>query len=227
MACHEVRRGDEIGGADGGVAEAQVRTGVAARLLRVVVEVGLAVLVGVVTDDLHRVLVGAHRAVSTNAKELGLEHAFAAEGNLLHLRKIGEGDVVDDAQREVVLGLRQRKVVKHGDDLRRCGVTRTEAVASAYDERALFRLVEGILHVQIERLAVGTRLLGTVKHGYALHRLWNGSQQVLHREGTIEMDADHAHLLTLGVQVVDGLTGSIGGRAHEDNHTVGIFSTVV
>jgi hypothetical protein len=52
VASHEVRRGHQIGGADGRVAEAQVRAGEAARLLRVVREVSLAVLVSVVTNDL-------------------------------------------------------------------------------------------------------------------------------------------------------------------------------
>ena len=52
MASHEVRRGHQVGRADGRVAETQVRAGEAARLLGVVAEVGLAVLVGVVADDL-------------------------------------------------------------------------------------------------------------------------------------------------------------------------------
>ena len=41
------------------------------------------------------------------------------------------------------------------------------------------------------------------------------------------MDADHTHLLTVFVQVVDGFTGSIGSRAHEDDDAVGIVGTVV
>ena len=53
VASHEVRRGHEVGRADGRVTETQVRAGEAARLLGVVREVSLAILVGVVTDNLH------------------------------------------------------------------------------------------------------------------------------------------------------------------------------
>jgi hypothetical protein len=52
VASHEVRCGYQIGRADGRVTETQVRAGETARLLRVVREVSLAVLVGVVTNDL-------------------------------------------------------------------------------------------------------------------------------------------------------------------------------
>ena len=41
------------------------------------------------------------------------------------------------------------------------------------------------------------------------------------------MDADHAHLLSVGVEIVDSLAGCIGGRAHEDYHAVGILGSVV
>ncbi len=65
VACHEVRRVHQICGADGLVAEAEVRAGETARLLRVVCEVCLAILVGIVTDNLHGVLVGAYGTVGT------------------------------------------------------------------------------------------------------------------------------------------------------------------
>jgi hypothetical protein len=52
VASYEVRCSHQIGRADRCVTETQVRAGEAARLLRVVAEVSLAVLVGVVADDL-------------------------------------------------------------------------------------------------------------------------------------------------------------------------------
>ena len=51
VASHEVRCGHQIGRADRCVTETQVRAGETSRLLRVVREVSLAVLVGVVTDE--------------------------------------------------------------------------------------------------------------------------------------------------------------------------------
>ena len=52
VASHEVRCGYQIGRADRGVTETQVRAGETSQLLRVVREVSLAVLVSVVTNDL-------------------------------------------------------------------------------------------------------------------------------------------------------------------------------
>ena len=53
VASHEVRCGDLIGRADRLVAETEVRASETTRLLRVVREVSLAVLVGVLTDNLN------------------------------------------------------------------------------------------------------------------------------------------------------------------------------
>ena len=53
VASHEVRRIHLVGRVDRLIAETQVRAGETSRLLRVVREVSLAVLVGVVADDLH------------------------------------------------------------------------------------------------------------------------------------------------------------------------------
>ena len=39
--------------------------------------------------------------------------------------------------------------------------------------------------------------------------------------------AEPTHLLTLSVQVVDGLAGSIGSRTHQDDHAVGILSSII
>jgi hypothetical protein len=52
VASHEIRCGHQIGRADRRVTETQVRAGETSRLLRVVREVSLAVLVGVVANDL-------------------------------------------------------------------------------------------------------------------------------------------------------------------------------
>ena len=63
VAGHEIRLLHQIAGEDGRMAEAQVGFGDAEALFGVVFEVGLGVHIGVVADDLHRVLVGAHGAV--------------------------------------------------------------------------------------------------------------------------------------------------------------------
>ena len=69
MAGDEVRRGDGVLTGDRLIAETQVRHRDAAGLLRVVDEVGLDILVGVVADDLDRVLVGSDGTVAAEAPE--------------------------------------------------------------------------------------------------------------------------------------------------------------
>ena len=87
---------------------------------------------------------------------------------------------------------------------------RTKTIAATNDERTILHVVEGILHVDVQRLASCTGLLRAVEHGNLLHRLGNSSEQVLHTERTIEVHADHTNLLAISVQVVDSLAGSIG-----------------
>ena len=80
----------------------------------------------------------------------------------------------------MVLRLGHSEVVEHADDLSWCGVVRTKTVAATHDDRTILYLVEGILHVEIQRLAVGTGLLRAVEHGNLLHALGNSCEQVLH-----------------------------------------------
>ena len=73
VASHEVRRVHLICAVDRLVAETKVRAGEATRLLRVVREVSLAVLIGVVTNDLYGVLVSTNGTIRTKTEELSLE----------------------------------------------------------------------------------------------------------------------------------------------------------
>ena len=127
----------------------------------------------------------------------------------------------------MVLGLGHSEVVEHADDLSGSGVVRTKTVAATDDERTILHVVVSILHVEVQRLAVGTGLLCAVEDGDLLHALGNAGEQVLHAERTIEVNRDHTNLLALSVQVVDSLAGCIGGRTHEDDHAVSILSSVV
>ncbi len=95
---HEVRRVDEVRLLDEVLAEAQVRDGDGAGLLGVVDEVALRVVVGVLADDLDRVLVRPeaeeHRLVDLVLRG---ERRIEIQARLHH--------VVVDADGEVVLGL--------------------------------------------------------------------------------------------------------------------------
>ncbi len=227
VAGHEIGRGNKIGRRNGVVAEAQVRRGVTARLLRVVREVCLTVLVGRTADYLDRVLVGTHRSVGAQTEEESLERTalghryLCADGDRVHR------NVVDDTNREVVLGLGGGEIVVHGQHLCRRGVLRRETVASADNHRAIVRLVEYVLDVEQERLAIGTRLLGAVEYADALDRRGQHFEQILRREGAVEVYGNDTHLATLSRQVVDALLDSLGNRAHSDDYMLGILGTVI
>ena len=64
---------DVVSGADGAVTETEVRAGEASGLTRVVLEVSLAILAGILTDDLDRVLIRTHGTVRTTTVELCLK----------------------------------------------------------------------------------------------------------------------------------------------------------
>ena len=227
VASHEVRRVHQVSGADGRIAETQVRASEAAGLLGVIREVSLAVLVGVVADDFHGVLVGTYRTVGTQTVELGFEHAFAAHGDFLFLRQGSERHIIYDADGEVVLRRVQLQVVIYSQDLCRRGVFRTQTVASAHDERSIFCAVEAVLDVHIQRFAIGTRLLRAVQHSDALGCLGHSSQEVLGGERTVEVNSYEAHFLAFGRQVVNNLADGFRYRTHSDDDALGIGSTIV
>ena len=174
------------------LAETQVRGGHRSRLLRVINEVALHIQFGLFADDLDGVLVGAHRPIRAQAEEHGAYriHGFSRERRVIV--EAGMGDIVDDADSEVVLRswlfqlfinashhcwreFLGRQTVSPADDLRELshrGLARREAFGQGSD------------HVQIERLADASRFLGAVQHGNALHRRRQRLQEVLDRERT-------------------------------------------
>ena len=82
---------------------------------------------------------------------------------------------------------------------------------------------DGGADIQVERLAQGAGLLGAVEDGDALDGFGQRLDEGVQREGTIEVDLDHADLLTLFDQVLDGLLNGVGAGAHDDDDPLGIF----
>ena len=104
---------------------------------------------------------------------------------------------------------------------------RTETIASSNDKRTVLYVVVSTLHIEVEWFTLSSGLLGTVEYSYALYSSRNRSQQMLHRERTIEMNANHTDLLAVSVQVVDSLAGCFGSTTHQDDHAVCILSSIV
>ena len=229
VAGHEVGGRHEIRCVDGLVAEAKVRAGVAAGFLGIVVEITLAVFRSVVADDLDGVLVGAHRAVASQAEELALVGAFLHDGDFFFERERLEGHVVDDADGEAVLGLTQLEVVEDGDDLGRAGVFGGKAVTAAHQQGGFVAHVgEDALDVEVERFAQGAGFFGAVEYGDAFGRLGQRAEEVLGGERTIKAYRHKAQFLAARLgEVVDGLPDGFAHGAHGDDDVFGVGGAVV
>ena len=227
MAGHEIGRGHQVGRSDGAVAETQVRGGVSAGLFGVVTEIGLAIFVGRLADNLDGVLIGTHRTVGAQSEEERLERPRLGERNLFAHGQRREGHVVHDAHRELVLGLVGRKVGEHGQHLCGRGIFRGKTVASADDNGGIRPAVEGIPHVEVERFACGTGLLRAVEHANFPYGRRNDIEHVFRREGTVEVHGHDTHLLALRTEIIHRLLQRFGHGPHRDDNSVGIRRTVV
>ena len=227
VAGHEIGRRNQIGRADRVVAETQVRRSVASRLLRVVRKVCLTILVGRTADDLDRVLVCADRTVRTQTEEEGLERTGLRQRDLLADRQREIRHIIVDADSEVVLRLGREEVLDNGQNLCRRGILRRKTVAAADDKGLLSLAVEHILDIEVEGLAVCSGLLRTVEYADTLYACGNRIEEILLREGTVEVYGDKTHLAALSSKIVDALLDGLVNRTHRHDHVLGIGSAVV
>ena len=213
MTGDEVRHGDIVGGENRLVAETQVASREAAGFLRVILEIGLDILIGVVADNLAGVLVGADGSVGTQAPELAGDDALSGGHDVLAHRQRVEGDVVVDADGEVVL-LLAGHVVEDGLDLRRRRVLGAQAVAAAEDRQVQPGFQHRGADILKERLAQRTGFLGAVKDRKDPAGGRDRRGKVLQGEGAVQMNLDQTDLFALCVQIIHHLTRRITDRAH-------------
>ena len=129
---------------------------------------------------------------------------------------------------KLFLGLVLLQVVVHGDDLAGGGVLGGEAVPAAHHaDVAAASLIQSGDNIQIHRLAHGAGLLVAVQHGDPLAGGGDGGGEVLHGEGTEQVDLHHAHLAALSVQVVHGLLHGLAGGAHHHDDFLRVGRAVV
>ncbi len=119
MAGDEVGAADQVGGVERPRPKAQVGHRDRAGLLRVEHEVALGVVRRILADDLDRVLVGADRAVGAKAEEHGPHHVIGLGRERIVVDQTGVGDIVVDADGEVVLHHRLGQLVIDSLDHRR------------------------------------------------------------------------------------------------------------
>ncbi len=127
----------------------------------------------------------------------------------------------------MILGLSGREVLEDGEHLGRRGVLGGETVAAAEDHGLELLAVEHRLHVEVERFALGARLLGAVEHADALDRSGHDVEEILLGERTVEVYGNQADLLALLEQVVDGLLDGLGNRTHGHDDVLGIGGAIV
>ena len=186
------------------------------------------ILVGVVADDLDGVLVGAHGAVAAQAPELALDGAFGshAGGGLLLQAQVG--DIVHDADGELTLHLVLLQLVIHGEDRGGRGVLAAQTVTAAdHLDVGAAGVGQSGDHVHVQRLALGAGLLGAVQDSDLLASGGDGGKQLVRAPGPVQTDLDEAHLLAVGVEVVDDFLGHVADGAHGDDNAVGVGGAVV
>ena len=233
MAADEAGLLHQVGRADRLRPEPQVRHGLRARLLRVVDEVALRVQVLLGAEDLDRVLVRADRAVRAEAEEDRADRAGRFDVQRRVIRQAQAGHVVVDADREPGPRPLAGEFGENTGDHARGELLRRQAVAAAGHQRQHRALTAGVRlgqrgdHVEEQRLAVRTGLLGPVEHGDPSGARGQRIEQGPGRERPVQPDLQHAHPLALAAQVGHGLADGLGRRAHHHDHPVGFGVTGV
>ena len=228
VAGDEVGLVDQVRGDDLVLAETQVRNGHGTGFLRVVDKVALGGVVRLGADDLDGVFVGADRAVRAKTVEQGAEDVLAFDVEGLVVAEAGEGEVVIRADAEFLFRCERGHVVEHGLDHGRGELGGTQTVTAVEDHRdhhggvGLGGLGDRGADIEVERVAVGARLLGAVEHGDAL----DGRRQGVDHGGGVERpeqaDDDQADLPVVGDEVLDGGGDGQGAGTHDHDDIGGV-----
>ena len=217
----EVRRFDRV------FAEAEVRYGNTAGFLGVIGKVSLSVHIRVVTDNLNSALVGADRAVGAKAPELASRRAFRRRVDVFAEGQGRVGNVVDDADSELIFRLVELQVFEYGKNVGRSRVFSAEASAAAYDKRLFFLAGIYALDVEVQRFSNGARFFRAVKNSDLRNRFRNIFEEVFFRERAIEVNCQESDFFTAFVEEVYRFFDSIRQGTHSDNHAVCVGSAVV
>ena len=181
-----------------------------------------------VADDLDGVLICTDGAVAAETPELALDGAFCCSVRAVAVFGKGEvGDVVHDADGELMLGLILLELVVNSED--GCGgrILRAQTVASADDGCLHAGVCQSGDNVHVEGLTQGAGLLGAVEDSNLLGGCRDGCDQLVGTERTIQADLDDTDLLTVGVHVVDDFFCHVADGAHGDDDAVCIGRAIV
>ena len=199
--------------------------------MAVVDEVALGVEAGLLGDDFHAVLVGAHGAVGAEAVEDGFGGAVGGQAEGEVGGQMGVADVIDDAEREAVAGGWFREFVEHRLGEGGGEVLGGEAVAAADDDGERPGVCSGRGHGGAgqhgddfleQRLTVGTGFLGLLDHRDAPRGGRQGGEEGFGGEGAEQADLEHADALAHCREGGGGGHGGFGAGAHQDDDALGV-----
>ena len=217
---NEVRTADRIR------TEAQMGNGDAAGFLGVIRKVALGVHIGVVADDLDGVLVGADRAVRTEAPEFARYSAVFSCGHI-HRCERQIRHVILNAEGKVVGRTFFFQMFINGHHIFRHHVLGAQAIAASADADIQAGCGDSTLYIQVERFAERARFAGAVEDSHFLDRLRKSGDEVLHRERTVEVNCDNAHFFAARIERVSYIFGNVCDGADGDDDAVRVFRTVI
>ena len=179
------------------------------------------------TDNLDGVFVCAYRAVRTHAPEYGGGQTFCGQLRFFYARQRSMGDVIHDANGEVILWLVLLEVFKDGDNLTRRGVLGGQTVTAADNRNVAADFLENGANILIQRFAHGARLLGAVEYRNFLDGLWQSLEEVLRRERTVQVDVNHTDFFALAQQEINRFGGGFCAGTHQNNDALCVLCAVV
>mmetsp|Transcript_36539 Transcript_36539/g.79097 ORF Transcript_36539/g.79097 Transcript_36539/m.79097 type:complete len:607 (-) Transcript_36539:643-2463(-) len=223
-----VSRSHIVWGLNGLGAESKMADGDATTLLRIVLEVGLSVQVGVQSDQFHGTLVGTDGTITAETVEHAFGGALGQHVQPLANRQGQVGNVISNADCESGLGSLLHQVLVARDHHVGGELLGAQAIAATdADDLVASHDVEGGRDLAEERLALGARLLGAVQDANTLRGGRECSQESLRAPWAEQTDLQDADLLTLLDQVGGSLTAGHSSTSHDDDHILGLWMTII
>ena len=119
----------------------------------------------------------------------------------------------------MVFRLFRLEVFEHGKHHGRGEFFRAESVSAAVNSDVRSALLEERrAYVEIEGLAEGAGLLGSVEDGQLLAGSGDRADKRRRIEGTVQADFENAVCFALRVQLIDGFLNRLRARTHDDDH---------
>ncbi|OPY77541.1 MAG: hypothetical protein A4E70_02570 [Syntrophus sp. PtaU1.Bin005] len=187
---------------------------------RVIGEIRLGEQVGVLADDLDRLLVRTDGSVGADAPEFAGCRARRGRREFFAHFKGGIADIVDDAHREGSLGAPLIQIFVNGLHHGRREILTAEPVPSADDKLSGVLFQDRRADLQVQGLSNAHRGLEPVENGYFLDRPRQNLEEVLPGEGKVKPDLDEAELGPPRVQIIDGPFNDVAARSHGDDDFV-------